>query len=192
MPRRKRDYQVEYARRIAKGLSRGLSRAQARGHPAPTETSGSGQTPSAPYSRKLETGLRVLWEGKSLAAAAKSIRVAPETLRRYLQAQGVAERRRGRWVPLSDRRSRRMLLYTQGTARTVTVSRPAASEIGAYMANVSSFLESNDIAYLQPFEGRVVIDINGVAHPFETDPNTLYRLAHSGDETFEYIYRIIP
>ena len=34
MPRRVRNYKLEYARRIERGLARGLTRAQARGHGA--------------------------------------------------------------------------------------------------------------------------------------------------------------
>jgi len=34
-------------------------------------------------------------------------------------------------------------------------------------------------------------DIKGDQHPFETSPNTLYRLSVSGTDSFEQVYRII-
>ena len=84
-----------------------------------------------------------------------------------------------------------MLVYSKGEARTVTVDRPAASDIGTYMSAVNRFLHTNLPTFLQPFEHRGVTDIRGIYHPFEIDPNTLYRLAHSGDEPFEQHYKII-
>jgi hypothetical protein len=84
-----------------------------------------------------------------------------------------------------------MLMYSNGAPITPTVDRREASKIGAYMSQVGEFLATNNPAYLQLFEGSKVEDIRGKSHPFETDPNTLYRLAHTGDETFEQVYRII-
>jgi hypothetical protein len=84
-----------------------------------------------------------------------------------------------------------MLMFSKGEAITVTVERREASKIGAYMSQVAGFLTTNDQAYLRLFEGMGVEDIRRVAHPFETEPNTLYRLAHTGDETFEHVYRIV-
>jgi hypothetical protein len=130
-------------------------------------------------------------QGKPLTAAAKEIHVSPERLRRYLREQGIGERRGRRWVALDDKRPRRMLLYSNGEARTVTVGRPAASDIGTFMSAVVQFLETNNPIHVRPFEDRDVTDVRGIAHPFETEPNTLYRLAHAGDETFEQVYRIV-
>jgi hypothetical protein len=44
---------------------------------------------------------------------------------------------------------------------------------------------------LLPFEGRSVTDAKGEAHPLETDPNALYRLAAAGSELFHEIYRLV-
>ena len=52
------------------------------------------------------------------------------------------------------------------------------------MSAVNRFLHTNLPTFLQPFEDREVIDIRGIHYPFETDPNTLPRLAHTGDEPF--------
>jgi hypothetical protein len=191
MPGRRRDYRAEYARRIASGLRKGLTRAQARGHPGPSQTLASQPLKPVAYSRQLEAGFNAIREGKSLTGAAKAVHVSPERLRRYLRGQGIAERRGRRWIPLDDKRPRRLLLYSNGEARTVTVGRLAASDIGAYMSAVGHFLETNNPAYVELFEGRDIADVRGVAHQFETDLNTLYRLAHTGDETFEQVYRIV-
>jgi hypothetical protein len=191
MARRKRDFAKEYYSRITRGTQRGLTRSQARGHPGPGERLVSQPTKPSSYSRQLEAGFKAIREGKPLAAAAREIHVSSERLRRYLREQGIAERRGRRWVALDDNRPRRMLMYSNGEARTVTVDRPAASDIGTYMSAASHFLNTNLPIFLQPFEDLGVIDIRGIYHPFETDPNTLYRLAHSGDETFEQVYRII-
>jgi hypothetical protein len=191
MAARKRDYRAEYARRIARGLATGLTRSQARGHPGPTQSLASGPSPSIVYSPQLEAGFRAIKDGKSLSAAAKEVHVSPERLRRYLRGQGIAERRGRKWVALADTRSRQVLMYSNGRTRTVTVDLDEARYVGAYMSAVSRFLRTNDRAHLTWFEGLGVTDVRGVFHPFETDPNALYRLAHTGDETFEQVYRIV-
>ena len=84
------------------------------------------------------------------------------------------------------------MLYSGGKAEVVTVGRfSSASLIGRYMAAVGQFLKSNDRKLLQPFVGQSVAEISGKAFPLETNPNTLYRLASAGGETFEQVYRII-
>jgi hypothetical protein len=191
MPRRERDYRAEYARRIARGRAKGLSRSQARGHPLAGQALASQPEAEPAYSRQLEAGYRAIKDGKSLIAAAKEVHVSPERLRRYLRGQGIAERRGTRWVALPDTRSRRVLMYSNGRARTVTVDLEEARYVGAYMSAVSRFLRTNDRAHLTWFEGLGVTDVRGAFHPLETDPNTLYRLAHTGDETFEQVYRIV-
>ncbi len=191
MTARKRDYRAEYARRIERALRKGLSRSQARGHARPTELPiRQGTAPSA-YSRQLETGLREIKGGRSLTAAARDIHVAPERLRRYIVNSGIAEKRGQRWAIGPDTRRRVMPLYSDGEAIDITVSLPEAEEIGRYMASVRQFLDSNNIAFLMPFEGQYATDINGRSYPFETDPNELYRLAETGGSTFEDVYRIV-
>jgi hypothetical protein len=191
MKGRKRDYQAEYARRIKRGLEGGLSRSQARGHPRSREVFASKPGAAPAYNRRLELGFKVLQSGQSLTAAAKTIRVSPERLRHYLTDQRIAEKHRGKWVPLPDHGDREMLIYTQGEERTVRVSRSQASDIGSYLAAVNAFLKDNDTDPLSPFVDRGVTDVRGAYHPFETDPNALYRLTLTGGESFENVYRII-
>lgn len=190
MSRRPRDYRAEYARRIARGAMRGLSRSQARGHPRQAEAPLRIKRPA--FSRQLEAGLRAIKSGQSLSEAARSVHVAPERLRRYLAASGIAKKRGGRWtVGPDDTRIRQMLLYSQGAPMVVSVTPTEADIIGRYMAAVGRFLESNDPAYLAPFAGEAVTDTDGHRHPLETDPNALYRLDATGGETFEDVYRIV-
>jgi hypothetical protein len=191
MPRRQRDYKAEYARRIKRGRAKGLSRSQARGHPGSRERLASQPAQAPTYSRQLEAGFQAIERGKTLSAAAKEIHVSPERLRRYLTEQRIAEKRGRRWMPLPDNGVRQMPLYTRGEARTVQVNRAQASDIGRYMAAVGKFLSQNEPWILLPYADRGVTDIRGRYHPFETDPNTLYRLSHTGADSFEQIYRII-
>lgn len=191
MSGRKRDYKAEYARRIARGQSRGLSRSQARGHPKPSEATARKQPAAPVYNRQLEDGLREIQRGKTLTAAAREVRVAPERLRRYLVGSGIAEKQGRFWAIGPDTRRREMLLFSDGGAIAVTVNPAQAELIGRYMAAVHRFLESNDPVFITPFAGESVTDITGRSHPFETDPNELYRLAETGSSTFEDVYRIV-
>jgi hypothetical protein len=191
MAKLKRDYAAEYARRIANGLREGRTRAQARGHPGVGQRSPPKSRADPDFDEKLEDGFRKMRDGKSLAQAAKEVHVAPERLRRYVTRQGVAERRGRRWVVLRDTRRRRVQLYSNGEERVITVGSAEAKSVGGFMSSVGQFLETNDTGYISFFTGASVVDVHGKAHPFETDPNTLYRLAHSGGETFDNIYRIV-
>ncbi len=189
--RKPRDFRAEYARRIARGLARGLSRSQARGHPKPREASVKSGKTVVLYDRQLEAGLQALRSGKSLTESARSVHVSPERLRRYALGTRMVRRRGRKWIVGRDRRRRQMLLYSKGEVITVTVAPDVAQEIGAYMSAVGQFLGSNDPASLAPFRGKWISDISGNAHPFETDPNTLYELEGTGVETFEDVYRIV-
>ncbi len=186
--RRSRDFKAEYARRIARGTARGVSRSQARGHPKPSELA---LRTKITFSRQLEEGLRAIRRGRTLTEAARSVHVAPERLRRYIGESGIAEKRGPRWVIGADTRLRQMLFYSDGEAIVVSVRPDQADTIGRYMSAVGRFLESNDLAFLDPFVGEAVTDAAGKTHPFETDPNALYRLAETGGSSFEDIYRIV-
>lgn len=190
MTRRKRDFKAEYARRIARGTARGLTRSQARGHPKSAEPS-IRQRPSPGFTRQLEAGLREIRLGKTLTESARAAHVSPERLRHYLARSGIAGKQGRRWIIGADTRRRSMLLYSDGDAVTVTVAPEETERIGRYTSAVGQFLSSNDPAFLAPFAGQSVIDAAGASHPFETDPNALYRLAETGGDSFEDIYRIV-
>ena len=186
-----RDYKREYARRIQRGAHQGLSRSQSRGHPKAHEPHASVRRAPPAYDRRLEQGLQLLRNQRTLTGAARDIGVSPERLRHYLARTGIVEKRGRRWVVTADHRTRQMLLFSAGETLQVLVSLDAASLVGRYMAAVGRFLETNDPQPLQPFEGVSVTDVYGVVYPFETRPNVLYQLDATGGETFEQVYRIV-
>jgi hypothetical protein len=186
---RKRDFKAEYRGRLARGAATGLSRSQARGHPRASEAY---VAPRRVATRNLEAGVTALRKTKNLSAAARQAKVAPERLRRYLKDLDFVEKQRGRWVVGTDPRIRRVIIYADGQKRNIAVQgyEPAAL-IGSYWNAVGEFLDTNDIAYLAPFEGVQVRDFLETAHTLETRPNVLYRLANEGLSSFEQFYRIV-
>lgn len=192
MARRPRDYRAEYTRRIGSGMAKGLSRSQARGHPRHHEPYLAEIATPRPWDPALEEGLKQIREGRTMAASARSIGVAPERLRSYVTRTGVARKEQRRWRIGPDFRARQMLVYSNGRALTIVLpDYEQANRAGAYMAAVGRFLRTNERAYLDPFEGQGVADKDGTFVPFETRPNTLYRLTATEEASFEEVYRIV-
>jgi hypothetical protein len=198
MSKRARDYKAEYARRIARGIAQGLSRSQARGHPRPLEpaktviakTAISKPAKPVKFDRRLEEGFRALRDGQTLTASAKSVHVSPERLRRYVAETGMVHREGRRWIIGPDVRPRIMQMFSKGDITVVTVNPDEARLVGAYHSAVRQFLNTNDPAFLQLFEGQSVTDITGKKHPFETAPNAVHRLNETGGDSFEDVYQI--
>ena len=188
----KRNYAVEYARRIARAVMKGLSKSQARGHPKPTEAIIRASRTAKPLEDdRLQLALKVIRQEKSLTAAAREAKVSPERLRRYATERSIIERRGRRWIVRREL-PRRMLLFSDGkTLQVVVGDFASASKVGRFMSAVSTFLRTNNPTRLREFEGVSVTDVSGRSHPFETHPNTLYRLASAHDQSFEHIYRIV-
>ena len=188
----KRNYAVEYARRIARAVAKGISRSQARGHPKASEAAVSARRPAKPIEDdRLQVALKSLRQERSLTAAAREAKVSPERLRRYASEKSIIERRGRRWI-VRHQLPRRMLLFSEGNTLQVVVGDfEAASKVGRFMSAVSAFLRTNNPAGLRQFEGMSVADISGRIHVFETRPNALYRLASAHDQSFEHIYRIV-
>ena len=44
---------------------------------------------------------------------------------------------------------------------------------------------------IQDKDLAMALDTKGKAHPLETDPNELHRIAAQGDEVFHEIYRLV-
>lgn len=194
MPRQ-RDYQAEYARRIASGAKRGLSRSQARGHPKAKERAASAGVSSAPRKRPIDPALEVavlaMNQGESLTRAAKDIHVSPERLRRYLISNNLAAKQGTRWA-MADHRKRRMAMIEGSKTKAITVRGfDEASRIGTYQNAVGRFLRSQDLSALDGFRSQGVSDDKGRFHPFETDPNALIRNALKDEPEFHEIYQII-
>ncbi len=185
---RKRDFKAEYQRRIANAAKRGLSRSQARGHARAAET------PLRPAPVKgddrLEDALKLLRQTGNQGRAAREAGVSAERFRRFLRSNSLAERRGRQWH-ISDNRTRRMTVITEGEAREFTLRDFAQASLnGQHLAAVKAFLSTNEVSWLAKFAGQSVIDAKGKAHPLETDPNALYRFAHAGSEEFHEIYRL--
>ena len=187
---RKRDFRAEYQRRIENAAKRGLSRSQARGHAK------AGETPIRPNNKvaksddRLETAFKLLRRTGSQQKAAKEAGVSPERLRRFIRGNNLAKRV-GRTWEITDTRPREMLVLSDGKADRLIFDRFAeASRNGEYLNAVKAFLSTNDLDALKPFEGQSVTDATGRVHPFETRPNTLYRLTVEG-EVFEQVYRLM-
>jgi hypothetical protein len=85
-----------------------------------------------------------------------------------------------------------MPLFSSGRAVQVVVGDfDGASKIGRFMSAMSTFLRTNNPAGLREFKGGSVTDVSGKTHPFETQPNRLYRPASAHDQSFEHVYRIV-
>lgn len=190
MDKVRRNHATEYQRRIARGLAKGLTRAEARGHGVKPLKPKTGKVLSSDQ-RFLEKGVKLIKSGSSLASTAKELHVAPERLRNYLMTSGVAKKVGYRWRIRPDDRVRQMLVFSQKRELKVRVEREAASFIGTYMNDVGLFLRSNKEALVKAWEDKHFFDVKGRRHPFEADPNTLYRLNQAGRNSFDEIYKII-
>lgn len=187
MPRQ-RDYKTEYQRRIANAAKLGLSRSQARGHARAGETAI--RPKPVESDERLEAALKLLRQTGIQGRAAKEAGVSAERFRRFLRSNSLAERQGRQWQ-ITDNRTRRMTVISDGEASEVTLRDfEQASLNGKHLAAAGAFLRTNDIDLLRPFGGQSVIDAKGQAHPLETDPNALYRLAHAGSEVFHEVYRL--
>lgn len=114
---RVRNYQAEYARRIANAEKRGLSRSQARGHARHGEApvrklKGNASLPDD----RLEAALKRLRQTGNQTRAAKEVGVSPERLRRFLR-ENVQIEGHGRNLKITDRRHREMLVISNGEVR---------------------------------------------------------------------------
>lgn len=188
---RQRDYRREYQQRVASGLRRGLTAGQARGHPEPSRSLVR-STSAVIVDARLEEAVRAMRSGTPLTKAARDIHVAPDRLRRYLGQFSLVQRRGRRWALLDDRRPRQVPLFSNGQEVVITVlGFSEASTVGQYMSAVGQLAARNDVVSLQPFEGRMVVDVDGQIFPLETDPERLYPLLLAGPEPFEDVYRIL-
>jgi hypothetical protein len=190
MKTRRRNYAVEYHRRLARAAARGLSRSQARGHPRAGEQAIRPRPPKLDL--RLEAGLKALRRSGSLTTAAKEQGVSAERLRTYIRNLPFVGKRRGRFVVGADLRHRQVQFYADGRMiKTVVQGYEPAALAGSYWDAVGEFLRTNDPNHLAPFAGVEITDANGSSYTLETRPNVLYRLDAEGGDTFEQVYRIV-
>lgn len=179
-------------RRNRHGLAKAAPKSQARGKRRPSLAKVSqSRIRRAVADAKLQLGLRLLRTEKSIAEAARKAGIQPSKLRAYAIKKKLLAKRGKRWVVQKDI-PRKVLIYSDGREHAITVSKfKSASLIGEYMAAVRWFVQTNDLRHLEPFAGKSVKDISGTRFPLETRPNVLHRLASSGGDSFEQIYRIV-
>lgn len=182
---RRRNYQAEYQRRIAKAFAIGKSRSAARGHPTAADL----PKPTGPRDRHspLEKALTRLKRGESQKAAATAEGVSVEKLRAYQKLNTASVRQGRKWI-IFDTRPLPMWLATDGKVKSVTVAADDASDIGRYWVQVNRFLDTNRLSHLEPFVGMGVRDVQGRAYPFEVRPNVLRKLDSVGELDFLEIY----
>jgi hypothetical protein len=187
---RKRNYKAEYRRRLTRGKAKGLSKAQARGHPRPGEPAAIHINTAPASTPDLEAALKELRSGKALRHAAQAAGVSENRFRRFVKLRRLAIRNGRTWT-VYDLRPRRVLTMTRGNERALTVRNfPEAQKAGLYWDAAGRFVRTNDIELLLPFLGDALVDTKGKRHPFETDPNTIHRLAAASEQAFYEIYVI--
>jgi hypothetical protein len=186
MIRKLRNYKEEYQRRVARGLAKGLSRSKSRGHPKVSELEKQASQIVDRYS-KLERGLKLIKEGKSQKAAAKTVGVSIERLRIFLHSNTQAKRVGSKWK-IQDNRSDAFRIGSLGRIVIVSLTMDEGSKVGLYWNVVNKYLDSNDTAHLRNLKATSVTDIYGKVHQFELRPRRLNRLDGVDELKFQEIY----
>jgi hypothetical protein len=138
----------------------------------------------------IEIAVREMNRGRSLTAAARSLKLRSDDLRKTLKQLRLLKRKGKRWV-INDDRPRRVPVSTGGRQRNLTVrGYEQVSFLGEYHHAVGKFLETNDPRVLKRFRGRTVTAANGRQYLLETDPNALHRIAAMDTPPFHEIYEI--
>lgn len=175
-------------KRIARGSARVLSRAQARGHskkkrPRP-------EHPRSIADLRIAAAIREMNRGRSLTAAARSLRLSRKNLEKAIKQKRLAKRQGRRWVT-KDNRPRRVPVMTGGRFRVVTVhGYKQARLVGEHHHAVGQFVRTNALEFIKPFHGRSVQAVNGRKYLLETNPNALHRIAAMDTPPFHEIYEI--
>ena len=158
---------------------------------SPSRASRKRKANKAGSNARLQFGLRLLRTEKTITSAARKAGITPAKLRAYAIKKKLLVQRGKRWVVQKDV-PRKLLIYSDGKEHVITVgSFRTASQIGEYMAGVRWFVQTNDLHHIEPFAGKSIKDVSGKRFPLETRPNVLHRLANSGGDSFEQVYRIV-
>jgi hypothetical protein len=189
MPRDPRSLSPKYARRLARGQAKGLSRSQARGHARAGEALIRPRREASPSDPQLERAYKAFRESLSITQIAREFGISRERFSRYMREQQLAERRGRTWL-ITDNRPKPVVIYSEGRRKEVTAAGLEQAQLaGAYWNDANAFLSDPDLSRLKPYVDRSVLDIKGIAHPLEVDPNGIYEAAHEGGASFEEIYK---
>lgn len=139
---------------------------------------------------RLQRALTTLRDTRDIKAAARTARTTTTKFKREAVGRKLIKKRGKGWVVSRDLH-REMSIYSEDRQVAVKLRIGSSRLAGKYMSAVGAFLRSNNVRILDDFIDRGVKDIAGKRHVFETNPNTLYRLASTTDEAFESIYRIV-
>ena len=143
-----------------------------------------------PSDPRIEIAVREMNRGRSLTAAAGSVKLKPKNLQRTLRERRLAKRKGRRWV-IKDDRLRRVPVMTGGRFRVLTVRGYEPARLaGEHHHAVGEFVRTNSVKFITPFKGRTVQATNGRRYVLETDPNALHRIAAMDSPQFHEIYEI--
>jgi hypothetical protein len=137
----------------------------------------------------FERAFKRFRETGNATRSAKEFGLGGETFRRRLYEKQLATHRGRKWV-ITDNRPKPVVIYSEGRRKElVAAGLDQASLAGSYWNDAHAFLEDPDRTILAPYVGRSVVDMQGVAHPLETDPDAIYEAANPGGLSFEEFYR---
>lgn len=148
------------------------------------------RSPKLSSTDRLQTALKALRQGKSLATSARKAGLSRDRLRRLLVRHKLARRETRRRVR-AKQGARRMMMFSNGDPLSVVISYRASRRVGEYLDAVKVALNEQDLTRLQSYAGKYIIDLAGKRHYFEIRPNILYQIDQAGSEPYEQVYQYI-
>jgi hypothetical protein len=181
-----------YARRRARGARRGFSLSRTRGHA--TKPLPMWQTREVFTQPAYRTALEVLTRmrhGQSLYQASRAAHIAPDTVLRKVGTALVHERDGRYHATANDHLYRRMVFLDEHGRIDVEVANAhEARKLAAYWAAVHHYLLTGDARPLRHYERIRLLLRDKSVRRVVTDPETLERLAHAGELSFEDLYQL--
>lgn len=138
--------------------------------------------------RALEVLTLMRQNGLSLTAAKDRVGTTRKTVLKYA-GRALEKTESGEWSAKPwDRIIRLMRFPTPKGSRILAVrDSRSASKIARYWSAVDAFLKTGNPDGLKPFRNETV-QVEGVEHPFITEPLLIERLGRAGEVRFEHLY----